>query len=106
MTAKKSQHEITQRGRTLHVELAYTRLAPNVDTVTLGCIDVAAIDDIEVAFNHAAYQWEIYRDVKVDGEDEEGMETVARRVLLCSIPAWSEPARPARPVLEGVGDGD
>lgn len=102
MTAKKSQHEITQRGRTLHVELAYTRLAPNVDTVVLGCIDVAAIDDIEVAFNHSAYQWEIYRDVKIDSEDDGPMETVARRVLLCSIPAWSEPARPARPAIEGL----
>ncbi|MFF1531512.1 hypothetical protein [Cellulomonas sp. NPDC058312] len=101
MTAKKSQHEITQRGRTLHVELSYTRFAPNVDTVVLGCIDVSAIDDIEVAFNHAAYQWEIYRDVKIDGEGG-SMETVAKRVLLCSIPAWSEPTRPARPAIEGL----
>lgn len=102
MTAKKSQHEITQHGRELHVELMYTRTAPNVDTVTIGCSDVAAIDDIEVSFNHAAYQWEIYRDVKVDHEDEGLMETVAQRVMLCSIPAWTEPARPARPASDGL----
>ena len=105
MTApKKSQHEVTQRGRRLHVELMYTRSAPNVDTVTIGCSDVTAIDDIEVAFNHSAYQWEIYRDVKVDAEEGGCMETVAKRVMLCAIPAWTEPARPARVVLEGVSD--
>lgn len=102
MTAKKSQHKVTQHGRTVHVELMYPRLEPNVSTVTIGCSDVAAIDDIEIAFNHSTYQWEIYRDVTVYSEEEGLTERVAERVMLCAIPAWSEPARPARVVLEGV----
>lgn len=91
---KQSNHEIRQIDRTLHVELAYTRFEPNVDTVTIGCMDVSSIGDLEVTFNHNAHQWEIYRDVIKDNADAGILEHVAERVLICAIPAWTEPTRP------------
>jgi hypothetical protein len=97
MNAKKNNAEVRipkSVAEPVHVELYYPNVGGCSSSVTIGVCSVAAIDNIEVRWNHNRMQWEIYRDVHhVAGDGFMG--PLAEHVLLCAIPAWTEPSQSA-----------